>query len=107
MQKNEKFQGVTVNLTGNSGGQLQKNHYLQQEGGGLQFFSGKAQPLETQKHIMQLLFLGQTKRFHTAMPNDTTLYVSFIIRLLRIEGEQEGDICQRHKDVNLFVALMV
>ena len=96
--------GVTVNLTENPGVQLQKNHYPQQ-GGGLQFFSGKAQPLETYNAI--IIFLGQTKRFHTAMPNDTTLYVSFIIRLLRIEGEQEGDICQRHKDVNLFVALMV
>ena len=45
MQINGKFQGVTVNLTGNPGGQLEKNQYSQQ---GLYhffffFFFGKAQ----------------------------------------------------------------
>ena len=32
-EKSGKFQGITVNLTGNPGGQLQKNRYPQQGGG--------------------------------------------------------------------------
>ena len=40
MQKNGKFQGVTVNLTENPEGELQENRYPQQGG---TIFSGKAQ----------------------------------------------------------------
>ena len=42
MQKMENSRGVTINLTGHPGSQLQKNRYPQQ-GEGLELFSGKAQ----------------------------------------------------------------
>ena len=70
MQKNGKFQeGVTVNLTGNPGGQLQKNRYPQHGRGVKIFFLEKpnVSAIILTNYQLCLLFSHQVQIFITSL----------------------------------------